>query len=197
MTEAGASPANFAEIRAVLRWKDAAGNPHELNLQEGDTAQVGRVATNDLVLKDRCISRHHAVIKWRTGAFEIADLGSVNGTIVNGVQITQPQTLKDGDQIRLYETDIWFSWVEKETPKTTNSQPEELEMRCSRCDKPAQAICRFCGRAVCNNHIQKMNYIITVYVAPGQPPKSLVVADAVFCGLCKPQPEPIEMPYLA
>jgi hypothetical protein len=50
---------------------------------------------------------------------------------------------------------------------------------------------------VCNDHIQKMNYIITVYIAPGQAPKSLVVADAVFCGICKPQPEPLEMPYLA
>ena len=70
-------------------------------------------------------------------------------------------------------------------------------MQCTRCDKPAQAICRFCGRAVCNDHIQKMNYIVTVYIAPGQAPKSLVVADAVFCGICKPQPEPLELPYLA
>jgi len=70
-------------------------------------------------------------------------------------------------------------------------------MQCIRCKKPAQAICRFCGRAVCEEHIQKMNYIITVYSGNGQVPKSLVVADAVFCGICKPQPEPLEMPYLA
>jgi hypothetical protein len=42
-----------------------------------------------------------------------------------------------------------------------------------------------------------MNYIITVYQGNGQAPKALVVADAVFCGICKPQPEPLEMPYLA
>jgi hypothetical protein len=41
-----------------------------------------------------------------------------------------------------------------------------------------------------------MNYIITVYSGNNQIPKSLVVADAVFCGICKPQPEPVEMPYL-
>ena len=70
-------------------------------------------------------------------------------------------------------------------------------MNCIRCDKTAHAICRFCGRAVCNNHIQKMNYIVTVYLGAKQIPKSLVVADAVFCGICKPQPEPLEMPYLA
>jgi hypothetical protein len=70
-------------------------------------------------------------------------------------------------------------------------------MQCIRCEKTAQAICRFCGRAVCSDHIQKMNYIITVYMGSGQVPRSLVVADAVFCGLCKPQPEPLDMPYLA
>ncbi len=70
-------------------------------------------------------------------------------------------------------------------------------MNCIRCEKTAQAICRFCGRAVCSEHIQKMNYIITVYASSQNIPKSLVVADAVFCGICKPQPEPLEMPYLA
>ena len=69
-------------------------------------------------------------------------------------------------------------------------------MKCCRCDKQAEAICRFCGRAVCGAHIQPMNYIITVYVGKKGVPRSLVVADAVFCGICKPQPEPIDTPYL-
>lgn len=70
-------------------------------------------------------------------------------------------------------------------------------MQCILCEKPAQSICRFCGRALCKNHIQNMNYIITVYSGSENTPKSLVVADAVFCGICKPQPEPLEMPYLS
>jgi hypothetical protein len=69
-------------------------------------------------------------------------------------------------------------------------------MQCTRCEKQAQATCRFCGRAVCNSHIQNMNYIVTVFIPPNQDPRSLVVADAVFCGICKPQPRPLEMPYL-
>lgn len=70
-------------------------------------------------------------------------------------------------------------------------------MKCCRCDKPAEAICRFCGRAVCGDHLQTMNYIVTVYPSMAkQVSKSLVVADAVFCGICKPQPEPLETPYL-
>ncbi len=70
-------------------------------------------------------------------------------------------------------------------------------MKCCRCTKQAEAICRFCGRAVCSDHMQTMNYIITVYASlTKQVHKSLVVADAVFCGICKPQPEPLETPYL-
>jgi hypothetical protein len=70
-------------------------------------------------------------------------------------------------------------------------------VQCIRCEEPAQAVCRFCGRMVCKNHIEEMNYIITVFVGAEKVHKSLVVADAVWCGICKPQPEPIEMPYLA
>lgn len=70
-------------------------------------------------------------------------------------------------------------------------------MKCIRCDKQAEAVCRFCGRAVCSSHLQTLNYIVTVYPsASKQVPKALVVADAVFCGVCKPQPEPLEAPYL-
>ncbi|MBI9043617.1 MAG: hypothetical protein JEZ06_03980 [Anaerolineaceae bacterium] len=70
-------------------------------------------------------------------------------------------------------------------------------MKCIRCGKDAVAVCRFCGRAVCKDHIQTMNYIISVYPSMvKQVPKALVVADAVYCGICKPQPEPLEAPYL-
>ena len=69
-------------------------------------------------------------------------------------------------------------------------------MKCIRCEKPAEAVCRFCGRAVCADHIRTMNYIISVYTSSEQIQKALVVADAVYCGICKPQPEPLEMPYL-
>ena len=69
-------------------------------------------------------------------------------------------------------------------------------MKCTHCAEQAEAICRWCGRAVCGDHIKTMTYIITVYIGGKKVPKSLVVADAVWCGTCKPQPEPIEMPYL-
>lgn len=69
-------------------------------------------------------------------------------------------------------------------------------MLCFRCDKPARGTCRFCGRALCEDHWQRSPYIITVYVGEAQTPKAIVVGDALLCGACKPQPEPIEMPEI-
>ncbi|MBN1487052.1 MAG: hypothetical protein JW981_05375 [Anaerolineae bacterium] len=69
-------------------------------------------------------------------------------------------------------------------------------MKCFFCEKPARGVCRFCGRAICEDHTHTMPYIITVYVGEGNTPKSIVVGDALYCGTCKPQPEPIEMPEI-
>jgi hypothetical protein len=69
-------------------------------------------------------------------------------------------------------------------------------MLCYHCEKPARGVCHFCGRALCKDHMKKLPSIITIYVGEGEVPKAIVVADALFCGVCKPQPEPIEMPEL-
>ncbi len=44
--------------------------------------------------------------------------------------------------------------------------------------------------------MKKMPSIITIYVGEANVPKAVVVSDALFCGVCKPQPEPLEMPEL-
>lgn len=69
-------------------------------------------------------------------------------------------------------------------------------MLCWQCSSSAHGICRFCGRALCREHAQTMPYVLTVYVGEHQTPKAVVVSDVLFCGLCKPQPEPIAMPEL-
>ncbi len=69
-------------------------------------------------------------------------------------------------------------------------------MNCFNCDQPAHGVCHFCGRAVCKKCAKEMPSIITIYVGDKNTPKSVVVGGALFCGLCKPQPEPIEMPEL-
>jgi hypothetical protein len=69
-------------------------------------------------------------------------------------------------------------------------------MKCYHCEADARGVCTFCGRALCKAHMKKMPAIITIYIGEGETPKAVVVADAINCGVCKPQPEPIEMPEL-
>lgn len=70
-------------------------------------------------------------------------------------------------------------------------------MKCIHCENEARGICRFCGRALCNAHMREtLPYIVTIFVGEGNTPKAVVVADALWCGFCKPQPEPVEMPEL-
>lgn len=57
-------------------------------------------------------------------------------------------------------------------------------------------ICKFCGRGVCHNHHSKMPIILSVFNGKEYIPKAIVVADALWCGVCRPQPEPIPMPEI-
>jgi len=63
--------------------------------------RLGRAADNDIVLHDPQASRHHAVISFGGAEHAIIDLGSANGTRVNGVQIQQPCPLHHGDLIAI------------------------------------------------------------------------------------------------
>ncbi len=63
--------------------------------------RIGRVPDNDLVLSDLNVSRHHAELrKSATGRYEIVDLGSHNGTFVNGQRVTS-QVLTEEDLVSI------------------------------------------------------------------------------------------------
>jgi serine phosphatase RsbU (regulator of sigma subunit)/pSer/pThr/pTyr-binding forkhead associated (FHA) protein len=67
---------------------------------------LGRSSTNDVPLSDRTLSRVHARIEGVLdgGPIRLVDLGSRNGTSLNGARITVPVTLSAGDRIQLGET---------------------------------------------------------------------------------------------
>jgi pSer/pThr/pTyr-binding forkhead associated (FHA) protein len=78
---------------------------------------IGRLPDCDLVLADPNVSRYHAEIRPAESAgdgaseFEVADMGSTNGTKVNGIPIVGPQVLRSGDQITVGATTIRFERV--------------------------------------------------------------------------------------
>jgi DNA-binding response OmpR family regulator len=67
----------------------------------GERAVLGRAPECDIVIEGRLISRQHAAITRRGAAYTIEDLGSHNGTSVNGQPLRGPWTLRDGDRIEL------------------------------------------------------------------------------------------------
>ncbi|WP_013321892.1 adenylate/guanylate cyclase domain-containing protein [Gloeothece verrucosa] len=70
---------------------------------------VGRGHENDLVLRDQWISRNHAILQTtETGEFYLIDLGSRNGTFVNGRRVGIPVTLHNGDQITFGKTEVQY-----------------------------------------------------------------------------------------
>ena len=68
-------------------------------LAEGETI-IGRHPECDIVLANSQVSRRHAQIKLASRTFTIVDLGSSNGTYLNGEHITE-HILEDGDRIEL------------------------------------------------------------------------------------------------
>lgn len=72
---------------------------------------IGRGLDNGLVLADIAVSRHHTVIHRGVGGCMVRDLGSGNGTLVNGNRVTE-HWLQDGDQIELGTTQLRFASTE-------------------------------------------------------------------------------------
>jgi sigma-B regulation protein RsbU (phosphoserine phosphatase) len=62
--------------------------------------EVGRAALIDVELTDPSVSRRHALFAFRVGTWILTDLGSQNGTAVNGKRLREPTALRDGDEIR-------------------------------------------------------------------------------------------------
>lgn len=66
-------------------------------------------------------------------------------------------------------------------------------MKCWHCERPSHATCRFCGRGVCKEHAQEMPYVVHTYHTTQGDYKAIVVDGAIWCGLCKPQQDPIPL----
>lgn len=68
---------------------------------EGKEFVIGRGSDCQIVLPERQVSRHHAKITSEGGTYILHDLGSKNGTHLNGTQVLGSTTLRDGDEIQI------------------------------------------------------------------------------------------------
>jgi|TARA_B100000315_G_scaffold138218_1_gene127231 diguanylate cyclase (GGDEF)-like protein len=86
-------------------------NIGEIHRLTGNDDIVGRQEDVWLHLADSEVSRRHAEFEQTDGAIHVRDLGSTNGTFVNGEQITDHQ-LAEGDKIRIGATTLRFSYLD-------------------------------------------------------------------------------------
>ncbi|MBX7082169.1 MAG: FHA domain-containing protein [Nannocystaceae bacterium] len=83
-------------LRIVVHEKG--GRTQRFNF-EGDHFSVGREEDNDLVLDRVNVSKHHLRFRRHGGAVEVVDLGSTNGTYVNGRKVGEPRGVRRSDRI--------------------------------------------------------------------------------------------------
>jgi hypothetical protein len=90
--------------RAVLRVTDPDGHAREFAIEAG-VMTIGRADDNDLVARDLRVSRHHGRIVGRRGTLVYLDLGSTNGSKVNGEAVAEV-VLGVGDRLEVGDTAI-------------------------------------------------------------------------------------------
>ncbi|MBC7872316.1 MAG: FHA domain-containing protein, partial [Chitinophagaceae bacterium] len=88
-------------FRLIVRRGPQPNQTYDLNK---DIVTLGRDITNDIVINDPEASRHHLRLTRGADGFNIEDLGSTNGTFINGQRLSGVRPLNRGDMIGLGET---------------------------------------------------------------------------------------------
>ena len=84
----------------LLAMDFSAGEPREFVLLKAEVA-IGSEGVNDFPIQDTSVSRRHAIIRSRSGRYQVTDLNSTNGTFVNGQRVKGSAELERGDELRI------------------------------------------------------------------------------------------------
>ncbi|HEY5729951.1 MAG TPA: FHA domain-containing protein [Anaerolineales bacterium] len=90
---------------------------------EGDQLNIGRDSTNEITINDAEISRRHARLTYQGGKYVLEDLGSTNGTFVNGQRLAGPRVLKAGEVVSFGEQIVLVFEVSTNDPGATMVSP--------------------------------------------------------------------------
>jgi hypothetical protein len=103
-------------------------------LSQDQPIVIGRLADCDLPLKHHDVSRRHSEVAYENGNYVLRDLGSTNGTFLNGKEITTPSVLSAGDRIEMGSRIVTFCALEAgdfEPPQSADPGQTIIAGRCS------------------------------------------------------------------
>jgi len=95
------------ELMAKLILRTPDGVETEISLDDRESVVIGRSPECDMPITDGQASRRHASVVRQSGGFDVSDMGSTNGTLLNDVQI-KTKHLAHGDVIKIGATEIVY-----------------------------------------------------------------------------------------
>jgi FHA domain-containing protein len=101
----------------------------ELRPLDSERVTVGTLESNDVVVEADGVSRAHAVLERFGDTWCVRDLGSRNGTFVNGVRVVGEHALRPGDEILLGRLRLLFRGPARGTETAAIEQPPRLTQR--------------------------------------------------------------------
>jgi len=128
-------------------------NPNSIARREVELPRsllcIGRDPSNDLVLPDAMVSRHHAVVERRSNRYFLRDCNSSNGSLVNGDRVSE-RSLQDGDLVAIGTARLLFREdpVVAEPGAKVVPHPSVPRLNCPECEavyRKGDVFCRSCG----------------------------------------------------
>jgi pSer/pThr/pTyr-binding forkhead associated (FHA) protein len=101
------TPGTGTQAELTIETGPDAGHSHRAS---DHAVRLGRSPDNDVILRDPATSGHHARVERRGDQFWIVDLGSTNGTLVNGESVQEKQ-LNHGDRLTIGQNAVQFTLV--------------------------------------------------------------------------------------
>lgn len=107
---------NVAKLRI-----SSPGKPEQIiNMRSGDNVQVGRGATNEIVLEDAAASRLHATFSASENGVVLQDNASLNGTFLNGERVSSLRDLVSGDVVDIGSSKIYIDVASSTVSESLN-----------------------------------------------------------------------------
>lgn len=101
-------------------------NPGTVYALDTDQLTIGRDSSNEIPVNDAEVSRRHARLTFQGGKYVLEDMGSTNGTFVNGQRLSGPRVLKSGEVISLGEQIVFVYEAIESDPVATRVSPRQV-----------------------------------------------------------------------